>query len=247
MADTLRLNRDQLNKFCQGDQDMIRKFEQSFLGIEQIPALEDGVDGNTLAISTLSDLVRPITINLIEPLSAQVSANTTYTLSGGEATEGMKTIFIPDSFLTASAAGPFTLTITTGSGDTVLVPISPSTNTISSGNLMFDIHVDAAGNVSGKSWEIRGLLGSALYTQSHTGAMSASVSLNSGANVQVWTFPYPFSATPPGIEVTANPTVAHFAAYQNPSATSIDTICFSVAGAAQPDPRSAFVHGTWRT
>lgn len=145
---SIQLTRDQLNKFCQGDQDMIRKFELAFIGIEQIPGLEDGVDDNTLAISTLSDLVRPITINPIQPLSAQISANTTYTLTAAQATEGMKTILIPAAYLVASAGGPFTLTITTGAGTTETVTISAAGSTIISGDLMFNIQVDAGGNVN---------------------------------------------------------------------------------------------------
>lgn len=167
----LQLTRDQLNKFCQGDQDMIRKFEQAFLGIEQIPTLEDGVDNNTLAISTLSDLVRPITINLVEPLSAQIAANTTYTLTAGEATEGMKTIFIPSAFLVASAGGPFTLTISTGLGTDSLVHISANGDTITSGDLMFDIHIDDSGNIATKSWEISGSNANGKYRKAHTGEM----------------------------------------------------------------------------
>jgi len=152
MAGTLIPTRDQLKRWCsdsQGtDEDLLRKIEQVFFGVEQIPGLEDGVDNNTLAISTLSDLVRPITIDPIQPLSAQISSNTTYTLTGGEATEGMKTVLIPSAYLVASAGGPFTLTITTGLGTTETVTISAAGSTIVSGDLIFNIQVDASGNVN---------------------------------------------------------------------------------------------------
>src|SRR6185295_17969679 len=96
--------RDQLAALCTDnkgklDEDLLRKLEQVFFGVEDLPNLQDGIDNNTLSIATLSDLVRPITVDLIQPLSGTVASNTTYTLTAAQATEGMKTIFIPSAYL----------------------------------------------------------------------------------------------------------------------------------------------------
>src|SRR6185369_4403263 len=157
---TLVPTRDQLKRWCTDndgtDEDLLRKIEQVFFGVDDIPALQDGVDDNTLSIATLSDLVRPITVDLIRPLSSTVASNTTYNLTPAQSTEGMKTIFIPSAFLIAAAGGPFTLTITTGAGTTAIVAIAASSDAINSGDLMFDVHVDATGNVVAKDWSFIG-------------------------------------------------------------------------------------------
>jgi hypothetical protein len=251
MAGTLQLNRDQLQVLCSDskgvvDFDMVRKFEQAFIGIEQIPSLEDGQDDNTLAISTLSDLVRPITINLIQPLPAPVSSNTTYTLIGGEATEGMKTIFIPSASLIASAGGPFTLTISTGIGTVCLVPISANGDTITSGDLMFDIHIDSAQNIAAKAWDITGSNSNGFYQKKNSGYMEqwgqiAGMLVADGTAPVV--FPTTFSSAP--IIWTGHTISATSASVS--STTSIISSSISVTGCtlAQDSFGTNAINETW--
>lgn len=152
--DTLQLKRDQLKSIAGGDDhDVIRQLENLFALVNEVPSLQDDNDSNTLGIATLSDLVRPITIEPVQPITGQIGVNTTYTISS---VATIKTIWIPAAYLVASAGGPFTLTITTGAGTTVKVPIAAFGDTISSGDLLFDVQIDASGNVISKSWEISG-------------------------------------------------------------------------------------------
>jgi len=251
MAGTLTPTRDQLKRWVTDnegtDEDLLRKIEQVFFGVEDLPNLQDGIDNNTLTINTLSDLVRPITIDLVEPLPSPVGGDTTYTLTGGEATEGMKTILIPAASLVATAAGPFTLIITTGSGSTVLVPITVSTNTITSGDLMFDIHIDSSGNVVGKSWEVTGNDGSATYSQSSSGIMHAARRLALGTASQTWTFPVPFSANPIVQSLMISGSNARMPTLDTISTTAATILGWNDAGAANADPRNISAFGRWRT
>lgn len=248
MAQSLTLTRDQLAVICHNDQQAIRTLELTLLGINQLPDLEDGIDDNTLAISTLSDLVRPITINLIEPLPAPVGADTTYTLTGGEATEGMKTVVIPAASLVATAAGPFTLTITTGLGTDALVPITVSTNSITSGALMFDIHIDSVGNITSKYWEISGTGALSSYLQKSTGDMQITRMLALGTSGQTWTFPIPFFAAPI-VELTMIPlltTDARFCSHDPASTTAVITRGWNDAGGNSGADRDGLAYGRWR-
>jgi hypothetical protein len=73
----------------------------------------------------------------------------------------------------ASAGGPFVLTFTTNKTNTtnVIIPISPFGDTITSGNLLFDIYVDNLGNVTSKYWEISGYNANGTYVKCSNGTM----------------------------------------------------------------------------
>ena len=82
-------------------------------------------------------------------------------------------ILVPAATLKASAGGPFSVTLTTGvSGKSnIIIPISPSADTISSGNLLFDINIDSAGNISSKAWSIAGSNSNGSYVKFADGTM----------------------------------------------------------------------------
>lgn len=99
---------------------------------------------------------------LLNVLDSAPSSNVTVTLSKAP---GFYTVYIPDSFLIAQTGGPYTVTLTTGVGDTVSIPIAPSGETITSGNLVFTIYVDSSGNVSSEAWNILGSNSSGPYIE----------------------------------------------------------------------------------
>jgi hypothetical protein len=109
--------------------------------------------GQHQRITALEDLVASVNSDPTEAVSSPVSGNTTYTISN---VIGFQSILIRKANLVASAGGPFTLTITTGSGDVVYVPIAAFGDTILSGDLLFDVYVDSSGNVISKDWVISG-------------------------------------------------------------------------------------------
>jgi hypothetical protein len=91
----------------------------------------------------------------IFPIPDPISGDRTYLLRNYPRTA---VIEIPESSLMASSGGPFVLTLSTGvsGAKTIQVPIAASGDTILSGPLLFDITVDASGNVKSKAWEVSG-------------------------------------------------------------------------------------------
>ena len=90
---------------------------------------------------------------VIVPLNAPPSGNITYTVPKGP---GIFTVYIPASNLVASVAGSYSLTLRGTGATSVMIPLSLPGDTISSGNLLFDIYVDSNGNVTSKEWTIAG-------------------------------------------------------------------------------------------
>ena len=96
---------------------------------------------NAVAASLGAD----INADPVTPLSGKIGANTTFTLP--IKTAGTQTVLITASYLVASAGGPFILTITTGTGNVVKVPISAFGAAVPASDLVFEIFVDTSGNV----------------------------------------------------------------------------------------------------
>ena len=91
----------------------------------------------------------------MQPLNAAPSGNTTYNLPNVYPAQYQ--IYIPKAYMVAASGGPYTLTIQTpAGGTTVIVPLSPTGDMISSGALLFDVYVDSSGNVASKQWQISG-------------------------------------------------------------------------------------------
>ena len=170
--------------------------------------------GQPQRIRALEDLVASVNTDPVEAVSSPVSGNTTYTISN---VIGFQSILIRKANLVASAGGPFTLTITTGSGDVVYVPIAAFGDTILSGDLLFDVYVDSSGNVESKDWEIEGSNVRGTYRSypgghiSQIGVYSASVATVNplGAVFFVgiaFTYPVPIAIAPYSITPNCVPT-----------------------------------------
>jgi len=89
--------------------------------------------------------------NEIIAISGTTSSNRTITLYFNASTQnGVKSykVYIPSASLVAGSGGPYTLTITTGLGTSVGVPIIENGLTPTLRNLLFSIYVDSLGNVS---------------------------------------------------------------------------------------------------
>ena len=78
----------------------------------------------------------------------------------------------------------------------MVVPISASGDTITSGPLLFDVYVDADGNVSTKGWEISGSNTNGTYVESSGGSLRqyGTASLATNALVTI-NFPRSFTNT----------------------------------------------------
>jgi hypothetical protein len=187
----LSLSRQQFAAFL-ADPNAIRAFERVFR-----------------ACDSVEDILLPLA-----PLSAALSADFSY--SAIPNVPGIYPIKIPAAYLKASAGGPFTLTLSTGviGKDSVLVPIAKSTDTIDSGPLLFDVEVDAVGNLTSKAWDIDGhnsngswvkfadgTLRQRLFTSSSVAISTAYGSLFIGAIS--WTFPVTCFSSTPVVTLTA--------------------------------------------
>lgn len=161
---------------------------------------------NHQRIKEFEKLLNALSSDPVEPITVAITGDTTYTLANER---GTQTILIPEAMLKASAGGPFTLTITTGVGDSVVVPIAASTDTILSGDLLFDIYIDSSGNVISKAWGIAALNSTGSYILDNYGNLDQfqyNVTVSSGASY-TWTFPRKFvdlSYYSPGGEARSN-------------------------------------------
>ena len=147
--------------------------------------------------------------NTVVPLSAAISGNTTYNTIPN--VQGLYTVWIPVAYLKASAGGPFTLTLSTGVAgkSSVTVPIAASGDTITSTDLLFDVYVDGAGNLSSKAWEISGSNANGSWIKFDDGTMECwytSPTLRTTSTpygniwyaspIDVWSFPVTFVGLP---------------------------------------------------
>ena len=99
--------------------------------------------------------IHSINRGILKPLSGTIGVDTTYTIPTGE---GTAFIIIPKTYLLSSNATSHSLIITTGvaSSETVIVPISPSGDTITSPSLMINLYIDSTGNVYSESFQVFG-------------------------------------------------------------------------------------------
>jgi hypothetical protein len=136
-----------------------------------------------------------VPIPMVQPLSSAINANTTYNLPSTY--PGEYIILIPAAYLKASSGGPYTLTIQTpAAGTSVKVPISASGDTILSGNLLFEVYVDASGNVTSDQWQISGSNTNGTYVECNDGTLRCRYRLSIAANSNAtWTFPVSFIDT----------------------------------------------------
>lgn len=134
-----------------------------------LPTLTGDFKKDEAAIrKSILDLLDKInTTTTIQPIPGKVSSDVTYIVNG----LGVQTVLIKATSLKASSGGPYRLTITSGTGSDVLVPIAASGDTILSGDLLFDIYIDSSGNVISKAWEISGSNTDGVYSKTSTGDM----------------------------------------------------------------------------
>ena len=231
-----------------------------------MPVMKD--DGDTLAIRKLAnDIVTDLNQlgaaitstssasatagNIINPLPARPSGNVTYAVPS---TSGIYQIYIPSSYLVATSGGPFTLTLNTSkNAASVVVPIGASVNTISSGNLFFNIYVDASGNVTSDAWEISGSNSNGSYEQRSNGEMICRQSVTMAANTDTAiTFPIPFisstyQTTSMGAHGAGWGTSAQWESTVIRTSSSITVIMNTSAGSPSPVQYDFISIGRWRT
>ena len=141
-------------------------------------------------------------------ISGSINANRTVNLYYNSGTQnGVKryTVILAS---VASSGGPYTVTLTTGMGATVVVPIAASGDTVYSNPLVFMLYVDSSGNVIDGPWKISGGNTNGSYIMFDDGTMEcrefgtsgvAVISTGYGAyyySTVTWTFPSVFSAAP---------------------------------------------------
>jgi len=135
-----------------------------------------------------------------QPLTAKISTNTTYLLPNKT---GTTTIYIPVAYLVSSAVGSFTLSLkVTGTTNQVIVPIASSTDTITSGDLLFDVYINSSGQIISKEWSIsasNSIGNYVLYSDRvarQWGTITITTVTPSVPQGATLTFPKPFSANP---------------------------------------------------
>ena len=150
----------------------VMKDDKDTLAIRKL-ANDIVTDLNQLGAAITSTSSASVTAgNIITPLPARPSGNVTYAVPS---TSGIYQIYIPSSYLVATSGGPFTLTLNTSkNAASVVVPIGAYGNTISSGNLFFNVYVDASGNVTTDAWEISGSNSNGSYEQRSNGNMTCT-------------------------------------------------------------------------
>jgi hypothetical protein len=152
-----------------------------------------------------------VACDVLEVSGALTSSKTFQLFFDATSGKGNKlyTIMIPKGSLVAKTGGPFTITFSTGSvgKETVVIPIAPAGDTITSNSLLFDLYVDSLGNVSTKGWEISGSNSNGTWikfvdgTMTVAGILSAQQTTSSSgpwatqpfnANALAFTFPATF-------------------------------------------------------
>jgi len=106
---------------------------------------------------------------VFQPLAsvAASGANVTYTIPF---VVGKRTAYIPAAYLkTAGAVG--TLTITTGSGTPLVIPLSASGDTITSGDALIPVYIAPSGSVIAQDWTISGSNDNGSYEKHGNGMM----------------------------------------------------------------------------
>ena len=132
----------------------------SIVTVETKPAGAGIVSVESASVGTIyhfadGNQIPSINRGILKPLSSTIGANTTYTIPTGE---GTAFVVIPKAYLLSSNASTQSLIITTGvaSTETVIIPISPNTDTITSNSLMLNLYIDSTGNVYSEAWQISG-------------------------------------------------------------------------------------------
>ncbi len=196
--------------------------------------------------------------NEIIAISGTTSSNRTVTLYFNASTQnGVKSykVYIPSASLVAGSGGPYTLTITTGSGNSVWVPISATGNTLYStsgvsNNLMFNIYVDSSGNVTSDDWQISGSNSYGSFVQFADGTMEEYKLGTITAYPTLITFPIPFIDTT--YKINGNGEIANSAnmASFNPASRLVGSIYAWVDDANGSNHTSGLINwrasGRWR-
>ena len=137
-------------------------------------------------------------------ISGSINANRTVNLYYNSGTQnGVKryTVILAS---VASSGGPYTVTLTTGTGATVVVPIAASGDTVYSNPLVFMLYVDSSGNVIDGPWKISGGNTNGSYIMFDDGTMecrNGGVTVNNGGSI---TFPQPFASRPTVLMTASN-------------------------------------------
>ena len=154
-------------------------------------------------------------------ISGSINANRTVNLYYNSGTQnGVKryTVILAS---VASSGGPYTVTLTTGTGATVVVPIAASGGTVYSNPLVFMLYVDSSGNVIDGPWKISGGNTNGSYIMFDDGTMecwgegASLLTCNAGSNTSTTVaiiFPQNFASVPnvsPGVRCVTNQPYAH--------------------------------------
>ena len=112
--------------------------------------------------------------NVLQPITKVPSGNLVYQMPtlNNNLVPGLYPIYIPAKYLVSSGAG-YNLTLTTFQKNmsTVTIPISPSGDTLTSSNLLFNVFVDSIGNVTSNNWQISGSNSNGSYVKFADGTM----------------------------------------------------------------------------
>ena len=193
-----------------------------------------GYETNTISFklgdgSTAYNSLTYVYGGVIKPLSGTVSGNTTYNTIPNVA--GTHIIYIPAAYLVAASGGPWTLTLGTGSGTTVVVPIAAAGDTLLSGALLFNVYVDGSGNVTSDFFEVQGGNSSGQWIKSSTGKLDQYSNTGAFVSTGVSSFSFPVAFIGGTVTVTCSnyPTGSH--AIAEAWAQNLSTLyCYALSG-----------------
>ena len=193
---------------------------------------------------TINDVVYDTII-----ISGAINANRTINLYFNSGTQnGVKryTVILASN---ASSGGPYTVTLTTGTGSTVVVPIPASGDTVYSNPLVFMLYVDPSGNVIDGPWKISGSNTYGSYNMFDDGTMIEQGNSNGAnySNGQLITFPSPFIARPTvQYTIEDNPAYATHSGIYSVSVTTFNVTMHDASGTGTNRAGDWFAIGRWR-
>lgn len=157
-------------------------------------------------------------------ISGSINANRTVNLYYNSGTQnGVKryTVILAS---VASSGGPYTATLTTGTGATVVVPIAASGDTVYSNPLVFMLYVDSSGNVIDGPWKISGGNANGSYIKFDDGTMECRiVAYSTGIKNPTWTYPAPFISSPTVAFLPSGWNASWWLSTRNTSSAQFDT------------------------
>ena len=209
------------------------------------------------AVKTYADTRDNVFAIPIKPLTGTISANTTY--SSMPTAEGAYRVYIPAAYLVASSGGPYILTLSNGVGTNGILNILAHGDTLTSGDLFFDVYITAGSNIIIGAYTLSGSNANGKYAMWPDGTLeewgqTSPESITFTGEGAVFTgrftgktFPFAFYATPVFQNRIISPNGGYWTANDTVSATTFRSYVYvDIAVGAQSISFDWHAIGRWR-